>query len=247
MSTAKDIVIKVINCKSARSVIERYHYSGKCTQNSQLHFGVFVNGSLEGALQFGPSIDKRRMAKGLGVGFNEVIELNRMALSGMCPRNSESRAISICLKIIKKKYPHLKIVVSFADACQCGDGAIYRASGFKLIGFKKNTTLRKMPDGSIVADKTFNDKVDRMYKGVYLRDTKPIDGYQIKYAFFLDSSISNKIKSLDFSSIPCEAKMYRGKKNSRTKHNDNASSIQLEEGGSTPTRALQKAINGEVL
>ena len=104
MLTAKDIKIKPIDARSSVAIVSKYHYSGKCTQNSQIHFGVFLNDKLEGALQFGPSIDKRRMSSNLGVGFNEFLELNRMALSDRCPKNSESRALSICIKIIKKKY-----------------------------------------------------------------------------------------------------------------------------------------------
>ncbi|MFZ4672570.1 MAG: hypothetical protein ACOYLT_11215, partial [Flavobacterium sp.] len=68
-------------------------------QNSQIHFGVFLNQKLEGALQFGPSIDKRRMAQNLGIGFNQFLELNRMALSDNCPKNSESRSLGICLRL----------------------------------------------------------------------------------------------------------------------------------------------------
>lgn len=236
MFTAKDIEIKVIDSASSRKIVERYHYSGKCTQNSQVHFGVFLNGRLEGALQFGPSIDKRRMAQNLGIGFNESIELNRMALSDNCPKNSESRALGICLRILKKKYPFLKIVISFADACQCGDGTIYRASGFKLHSFKKNTTLRLLPDGRIIADKTFNDKIGRTIDGIHLRDTKPIDGFQMKYLYFFDKEIEKKFKFVEFDKIPDQVKMYKGIK--RSELESKASNFQLEESGAIPTTAL---------
>lgn len=144
--TAKDIVLRSIPSKEATELIKRIHYSGKVCQNSQLHIGVFYHGKLEGAMQFGPSIDKRK-TQGLvtGTGWNEFIELNRMAFTDVLPRNSESRAISIALKILKKKAPHLKWVISFADACQCGDGTIYRASGFVLTGIKINKNIYKLP------------------------------------------------------------------------------------------------------
>lgn len=236
MFTAKDIRIKVIDPASSRKVVERYHYSGKCTQNSQIHFGVFLNGRLEGALQFGPSIDKRRMAKNLGIGFNESLELNRMALSDNCPKNSESRTLGICLRILKKKYPYLKVIISFADACQCGDGTIYKASGFKLHSYKANNSLRLMPDGTIVADKTFNNKVDRKINGISLRETKPIAGFQMKYLYFFDKDLEKKFKFIDFDKIPESVKMYKGIR--RSELEDKASGLQPEESGSTPTTAL---------
>lgn len=237
MFTAKDIEIKVIDSKSSRAIVSRYHYSGKCTQNSQIHFGVFLDGKLEGALQFGPSTDKRRMAKNLGVGFNEILELNRMALSDNCPKNSESRALGICLRILKKRYPHLKIIISFADACQCGDGTIYRASGFKLHSFKKNTTLRLLPDGRIIADKTFNNKIGRSIDGIKLSDTKPISGYQMKYLYFFDKKLESKFKFIEFDKIPNEVRMYKG--NKRGEHESNAPIDQVGENGAVPITTLQ--------
>lgn len=144
--SAKEIVLRPITSKEANQLVKRVHYSGKVCQNSQLHIGVFYRGKLEGAMQFGPSLDKRKI-QGLvkDTGWNEFIELNRMAFTDVLPRNSESRAIAIAMRILKKNAPHLKWVISFADACQCGDGAIYRASGFVLTGIKKNTQNYKLP------------------------------------------------------------------------------------------------------
>lgn len=240
MFTAKDIQIKVIDSASSRKIVERYHYSGKCTQNSQIHFGVFLNGKLEGALQFGPSIDKRRMAQNLGIGFNESLELNRMALSDNCPKNSESRALGICLRMLKKNYPHLKIIISFADACQCGDGTIYRASGFKLHSYKINTSLLKMPNGDVVAKKSLDNKKDS--SGKYLSSVavkngaKPLNGYQMKYLYFLDKGLEKRFKFVDFDKIPDYVKMYKGSK--RSELDSKASDLQSEESGATPTTAL---------
>ena len=266
MFKAKDIVIKSIDSKSAKQVVARYHYSGKSTQNSQIHFGVFLDGKIEGCLQFGPSIDKRRMAQNLGVGFNETLELNRMALSDRCPKNSESRALGICLRILKKSYPHLKIIISFADACQCGDGTIYRASGFKLHSFKKNNSLLTIDSGEVVADESLNDiflpdgrrltsilksgeavakkSLDNIvlsngqYLSSYLKGIyKPIEGYQMKYLYFLDKSIEANYDFVPFDKIPNEIKMYKGSK--RFEHESNASGVHLEEGGVIPTEPLQ--------
>lgn len=146
MATAKDIVLKPIDRKKANALVKKIHYSGKVVQNSSIHIGVFLNGKLEGAMQFGSSLDKSKII-GLvsDTNWNEFIELNRMAFSDRLPRNSESRAIAIAFKILKKKAPHLKWVISYADACQCGDGAIYRASGFVLTGIKKNTQNYRLP------------------------------------------------------------------------------------------------------
>lgn len=98
-------------------------------------------------MQFGPSLDKRKLIGMVeGTQWNEFIELNRLAFSDNLPRNSESRALSIAFKLLRKHAPQLKWVVSFADATQCGDGTIYRAAGFVLTGIKKNNQIWIAPD-----------------------------------------------------------------------------------------------------
>lgn len=146
MGTVKDLILRPISPGVANSFIKQVHYSGKVVQNTQIHIGVYYQGKLEGALQFGPSLDKRKLI-GLvsGTGWNEFIELNRMAFTDKLPRNSESRAIAISMKLLRKYTPKIKWVISFADATQCGDGTIYRASGFILTSIKPNQQLYTLP------------------------------------------------------------------------------------------------------
>jgi hypothetical protein len=153
MNSAKDIRVAPISSKDANDAVRRIHYSHKIVNNSQLHLGVFLDGRLEGAMQFGPSLDKRKL-QGLvrGTKWNGFIELNRMAFSDRLPRNSESRALGIAFRMIKKAYPQIEWVVSFADATQCGDGTIYRAAGFALTAIKCNNQIWEAPTGE-----TFND------------------------------------------------------------------------------------------
>ncbi len=104
-------------------------------------------------MQFGPSLDKRKIV-GLvsGTLWNEFLELNRLAFADWLPRNGESRAIAYAMRFIKKTYPWMKWIISFADGTQCGDGTIYRASGFYLTGLKVNNQIWEAPTGE-----TFND------------------------------------------------------------------------------------------
>ena len=103
MGRAKEIELKVIPSKIANPFVKTHHYSGKIVNNSQLHFGAFLDGSLHGVLSFGPSMDKSKI-QGLvrDTGWNEFIELNRMAFDEYLPRFSESHCISQAIKLIKK-------------------------------------------------------------------------------------------------------------------------------------------------
>ena len=155
MGDAKKLIVKPISAGDAARIIRELHYSGKVVQNSQVHLGVFMDGKCGGAMSFGPSLDKRKI-QGLVAGtlWNEFLELNRMAFADWLPRNGESRCIGFAMRWLRKTYPWLKWVVSFADGTQCGDGTIYRASGFVLTGIRKNTSLWQAPDGHAGDDVT---------------------------------------------------------------------------------------------
>ena len=205
MASAKDIVVKPISAKAASTLVKRVHYSGKTVQNSQLHLGVYLSGKIEGAMQFGPSLDKRKI-QGLveGTEWNGFIELNRMAFSERLPRNSESRAIAIAMKLIRKHYPGIEWVISFADGTQCGDGTIYRASGFALTGLRKNTTIVTRPDGTIGSE---------LSGGKHTGGT-PIEGFQLRYIYFINPDARQRltVPVIPFSRIEeVGAGMYKGK------------------------------------
>lgn len=236
MGRAKEIVIKVIPARIAVPFVKKHHYSGKIVQNSSLHLGAFLDGDLHGVMSFGPSMDKRHII-GLvkDTGWNEFIELNRMAFDDYLPRNAESFCISRAIKLIKKNAPHIKWIISFADGTQCGDGTIYRASNFYLVGINKNTSLLEFPNGERIARMTLEAHwntqqvkrqcelfgVDWKYRTTHewlkIGDgkIKPIEGYMLKYIYFIDKSCKDKltVPILPFSKIDeMGARMYKGQK-----------------------------------
>ncbi|HEY7821882.1 MAG TPA: hypothetical protein VIG24_03560 [Acidimicrobiia bacterium] len=244
MGSAKDILLRPIEASEANALVKRLHYSGKVTQNSQIHIGVFMGGRLLGAMQFGPSIDKRRM-QGLvaDTPWNGFIELNRMAFDERLPRNSESRALGIAMRLLRKNAPHIQWVVSFADGAQCGDGTIYRAAGFALTGLRRNTSMIRLEDGSVVARKSLDNLMSS--DGRYLssvareRGIKPMDGYQLKYVYFLHPTARERltVPILPFSAIDdAGARMYRGTRAGSV--DSDAATFRVDEGGASPTPAL---------
>lgn len=238
MVSAKDIIVKPIKSNIANEFVKKHHYSGKVVPNSQLHFGCFLNGVLGGVMSFGPSTDKNKML-GLvkNTNWNDFLELNRMAFSDLLPRNSESRCISVALKLIKKHYPNIKWIISFADGCQCGDGTIYRASGFKLTQIKVNTGLRKDEKGNVYSQVTFSaHRPNEMYK---FKQMETVKGYMLRYIYFIDKSKEKDltVPILPFSKIEeIGAGMYKGKKRASVNSESGNQSIN---GGASPTHSLQ--------
>ena len=246
MATAKDLIVRPIKSADAIAFVRRHHYSGKVAQNSQLHLGVFLHDRLHGVMQFGPSLDKRKML-GLvaGTQWHEFLELNRMAFDEVLPRNSESRALSVAWRLIKKHAPQVKWVVSFADGTQCGDGTIYRAAGFVLTSIKENAQILQMPDGLLIARKTLdnpNHMTDGGKFGSSLareQGAKPLRGFQLRYVFFLDPSYRARltVPILPYTEIKKRgATMYRGQRPAGGQgETDNAAGSNQQIGGASPT------------
>jgi hypothetical protein len=245
MARAKDIEVRPINRKLADSFVRKHHYSGKVAASSQLHLGVFLDEVLHGVMQFGGSMDKRKLLPLVkDTKWNGYLELNRMAFDDVLPRNSESRAISVALRMIRKHRPDIEWVISYADGTQCGDGTIYRASGAILTGIKKNTTMLQMPDGTVMADLALNQKVINGQRGAAAAKkagAKPLPGCQLRYIFFLNPKARSRltVPELPYSDIErLGARMYKGK---RVKRSSDAADFQLAEGGAEPTHTLQSS------
>lgn len=248
MSRVKDIKIKVIPSNIANEFIKIWHYSGKVVNNSQVHFGAFLDGELHGVMSFGCPLDKSKV---LGLvkdtKWNDMLELNRMAFDDKLPKNSESRCISVAIKLIKKNAPNIKWILSFADGTQCGDGTIYRASGFVLTMIKENSDLYKTKDCksihsmSIKSSKTLLNKYGNWKKALYGKygNVEKFIGYQLRYIYLIDKKAELNCEIIPFSKInEMGAGMYKGKKRCEGSVNNSTADVQSVSGGVSPTSSL---------
>ena len=169
-------------------------------------------------MSFGPSMVKENMLGIVeGTKWNGFLELNRMAFADWLPKNSESRAIGVALRIIKKNYPHVDWVISFSDGTQCGDGTIYRASGFVLTQIKKNCGILKLPNGQIETLLSLNLKGAKTGQsaGWWKKNgATPLKGFQLRYIYFLNKEARARLTcpEIPFSEIKAQgAGMYLGK------------------------------------
>jgi len=269
MGEAKRLIVKPISAKDATKVIKSLHYSGKVVNNSQLHLGVFLDGKCGGAMQFGPSLDKRKML-GLvqGTLWNEFIELNRMAFADWLPSMGESRCIGYAMRWIRKTYPHIKWVVSFADGTQCGDGTIYRASGFMLTGIKENNQIWQAPTSETFSRTSLTDGRSKQQqqqqakeiisrttttKGKHILETgassmkqykeagwQPLKGFQLRYIYFIDPTARERltVPIIPFSEIQRRGAGMYLGKPRVRSVDSDTTGSQPVEGGATPTRTL---------
>ena len=119
--------------KTALIAYRKWHYMEGVEFISQVNYGAYWEQKLEGAISYGPpnATDLK--------GYWDIdtqsnwFEIKRLAMSPLCPRNSESRFIAITTKLLRR-VAHVKGIVSYADDAQGHKGTIYKASGFKSLG-----------------------------------------------------------------------------------------------------------------
>lgn len=118
---------------AAKHAVMNWHYSKKMPSGKNAYLGVWENERYRGAMIFGQGggsgADGRRFGlKERG----EVVELVRVALTRH--ETHVSRLLSISCRMIKKRFPGIRVVVSFADPAQGHRGGIYQAAGWSFLG-----------------------------------------------------------------------------------------------------------------
>ena len=145
-----------------------------------------------------------------GVGLASGVYFFILDSDDYLPKYSESRCIAISIKLIKKNAPQIKWIISFADGTQCGDGTIYRASGFKLVGIVDNTALRMNPK---TGEAMHVIQAHHLKMSSEFRSWKPFKGKQLKYIYLIDKNMVITKEVLPFTEIDKQgAGMYKGEK-----------------------------------
>lgn len=132
---SNEFYIKEIQRDLANDIIVKNHYSKKYFNNSYIHLGVFNAEDIIGVLQYGHLLNNDSIKSIVsGAKKGDAVELNRMWIQDDVGDYPESRAISYSLKYIRKKYPKIKWIQSFADERCGGFGIVYQACSFDYYG-----------------------------------------------------------------------------------------------------------------
>lgn len=203
----QDLLIRPISKASHEECCKRWHYSKKVAAVDRLFLGVFGEGMLLGSMSFGFGQDIEKQVKWFGGAFTraEIIELGRMAFSPRCPRNSESRMISVGLRMAWKWFSKARVCVTFANQIESGTGTIYRATGATLAQVKpfeiwvlpaalarrygKESTNRLALHSGFASDiGVVNGHFLSLNKAQALHGGSVRVGFSLKYLYFRDAS-----------------------------------------------------------
>lgn len=134
--------VRKIDAKLAKSYIHKNHYSGGSHNGPSPCYGLFDGDNLIGCLMFATPCSEAVRASVFGVEYKDaVVELHRLHILDVTPRNTESWMISRCLRLLKQDRPQTRAVISFADPTQGHQGTIYKASNFIQCGTSSPATF----------------------------------------------------------------------------------------------------------
>ena len=140
-----NLKVAPISQVDAKNLLVSNHYLHSFPGGTKLHFGIFYQSSLMGAITLG-------VGPFLGYGLvngatpEDCITLTRLWLEDDLPRNSESRVIGILLQSLQKE-TSLKFVLAYSDPAAGHLGTIYQATNWVYTGLSSATPLYDIGDG----------------------------------------------------------------------------------------------------
>jgi hypothetical protein len=178
-----------ITNEDAKRLLAKHHPLG-AGQPCKFAFGVFWRNRCEGVITFGNPITNNAL-KCLGLCQHEGLELRKMWMSDVPPKNAESRALAIVAQIIRKTYPALQTLITYCDSDEKAVG--YRAAGWQAVSTNTYIGAYKINNKWLTARQL-------SWSG-HTRDqaTEVQQVSRTKYVLALNASIAEKVKRLTTS------------------------------------------------
>ena len=180
---------------TAKKLVETHHYLHSLPGGTQLTFGVFLDNRLMGAVTLGagPAYAHSLVE---GASRRDCLTLTRLWLSDELPANSESRTISIVIRLLRK-HTDLKFLLSYADPAHEHLGTIYQATNWLYTGLSSAMPLYDLGNGI-----TRHSRSVAQIFGTHSVKFLSQEGREVKripqpakhrYIYFLDSSWRSRL------------------------------------------------------
>lgn len=205
---------------AAKYAVMHWHYSETMPVGKLAKIGVWEDNKFIGCIIFGRGANKS-LLKPYGLNQDGGCELVRIALDKHV--STVTKIMSIAIKMLKKQFTKLELIVSFADSNQKHLGIIYQAGNWIYTGktseeysyFYNNKWMHRRSAGSA--------------RGTIVGLEKKDNGHRKRYLYPLSKDIRDKVVKL--------SKPYP--KNCPAGVNGNTPSFQGGDRGSNPTVGLK--------
>jgi len=133
----QDTPIRIMGMRTAKAFIREYHYAIESPSSCKFAIGLYASDKLVGTIIFGYGTRPLHTIRYLfpSLGTSDYLEINRLCLLDSCPRNSESQFIAQSINLVKRHFPYVKVIFSWADGLRGKPGYVYQAANFFYGGF----------------------------------------------------------------------------------------------------------------
>ena len=220
MSSKPELKLDWCSHEAAKYAVEHWHYSKRVpsTFTKLNKIGVWECGKFVGALVFSTGSNKNIGAP-YGLSFGGVCELVRVALTKH--ETPTSRIVAISLRFLAKRYPSIRLVVSYAASEEGHVGTLYQAGSWLFVGDVRGgdsyiVNGRAMLNRAVDCSKLDKSSLQRIRGHIRHKYLMPLDDEMRRQIEPLRKPYPKRVRSVD----------------------GDTSAIHAEEGGSIPTRTL---------
>lgn len=131
----KDYDVRRISSTVAKEYIHVHHYSHGSHAHPSPDYGLFDGDSLIGVCMFATPCSERVRSCVFGEEHkNTVLELHRLHILDVTPKNTESWFISKVFNLLRLDRPDLRGIIAFSDTTEGHNGTIYQATNALYCG-----------------------------------------------------------------------------------------------------------------
>jgi len=196
-----NLELKYVSWQYAKYACSKWYYRSEMPRGKYVAIGVFEDDVYCGVILFGPGA-----CDALGRRWNlktrEVCEMTRMALGEH--ESNTSKILGVALRLLHKKCPGIRVVISFCDPESGHIGTIYQATNWLYTGTTAKDAFYETIDGKKYHSRAVSESG---YKGRFGRRTscpKPSECKKIvtqgkhRYVYCFDDEIKGIIKSIEY-------------------------------------------------
>lgn len=107
--------------------IAERHYLHTTPPGTKIRMAFYIGKMMVGAMMWGRPTSRN-------IDNESIMELTRCVFIDEAPKNTESSALSMARKYIRKHYPEVKAVLAYSSTGQNHEGIIYKADGWFIVG-----------------------------------------------------------------------------------------------------------------
>ena len=132
-----NLTVREIDRETALSMVQKYHYSNTLPKINKHLLGFYESDKLVGIVTLGWGTRPKHTIKRIfpSLDTQDYYEIGRMCMTDEMPKNSESQMLSALVKYIKRNYPWVKVLFTWADGMLGKPGYVYQAANFIYAGY----------------------------------------------------------------------------------------------------------------